>query len=316
MKGSSRVVLLVLAAILVCGIEWHVATFSAGAEPDTSLLCSLLVGAIFSLPASAPLWFPALSPSKFSRRLGALLLVLPLPWLTNGMLHNIVRSLSQDSVTGLSSLGDQIPLISICAIGIFVLLRQEDSLRLRSKPRHLGLTCVVSALACFTILFPVLAHANGEPNCDSFHAVYGASSTTPSNYQSRLTVERANNPRPGYTEAIFILDTLTVDGHTLLSRLKMPYACTGEGNYCHILLAGRDQAHLRKIPVVGLKPDFSPTSPISIKPQAPYGLVFANLAEAIEYTNWRSHQQDIQFFTQQKVTPHANAVWLLKSCKP
>jgi hypothetical protein len=160
--------------------------------------------------------------------------------------------------------------------------------------------------------------------CNSFHAIYTSSGVLESQHKLRLTVEKKIDSHPGYQEATLILDTLSPNGHLLLTRLRMPYACDGEGNYCQAVFRlpqSHSNSEKRRLtfPVIGLNEEFSKVRAVSNQKstdQAPYALIVANLAAGLALVHWQTDDTNIHFFTPDRVPPQGGDVWLLTGCKP
>lgn len=189
-------------------------------------------------------------------------------------------------------------------------------------PRIIACTILITTVSCTA----ATAKTNAEVGCSSYEAVYTAPQSNASGLETTLTVDKSKEIAPGAPIANFILETRHKGDTRVLSKLKMTFACDGEGNYCQTgysidraAKAASEQS--KSFPVVALNRDFSRNlRPVSgrypgSKDAAPYALIFSNFAEGVAFTAWAQKPEDIEYFTEDKTPPQGSDVWILKACK-
>lgn len=132
MPMSARIALLLAAALCGGFVAFQGASFSNAVEPESYTAAT--AGFWFAAGAviSAPLWLPALVPSRFSvtlklcRWVGATVLLLPTYLFSTIVIHNISRSVSGLGATPHALIQGAVLTVA-CICGIVILLWPELS---------------------------------------------------------------------------------------------------------------------------------------------------------------------------------------------
>lgn len=132
MSNVVKNILFASALIVGSTVAFGILVFGAMAEPDEFGLYSVLFAVVVGIAFSAPLWLPAVIPSRFKiaslifRWLGAVALIYPIQ-MFGGSLVNFIERYINDRGPSLAGLAVGVIPTAFCIIGIALLIWPELS---------------------------------------------------------------------------------------------------------------------------------------------------------------------------------------------